>query len=154
MKQVLIKKILPLIICAFVLFIIVLILINQKKSITDLSINEQNKVFDILGLTSYNSVTIKSFQARRYANEGFNLIGLVGIDSIEEFVNANNVIEKYKELDDCFDLSSNSKYFPRNCEYCILLYDDKGRIFLSVRNHSYNGGTELMNYFYELYQAS
>lgn len=153
MKKVLIKIIVSYIIFAFVVFIIVLFLVNQKESITDLSRDQQNEIFNIIGLTSYASADIDSFQSRRVMGEEFNLIELVGVDNIEEFANANNVIEDCRKLDSRFDLSFSSKYFPRDCEYCILLYDENGQIFLSVRNHSYNGGTELMDYFYDLYDA-
>lgn len=151
MKHISVKKTLALLIFFLIAVVLLHTVINYRKSITDLSENEKNEIFAIVGLSSAQSIDILSFQVRWHANVGYCLIELKGIDNIDDFVSSNTVINSSKKVDDGFCFDENSKLFPRGCEYCVLLYDDSGNTYLSVKHNSNYGGTELADYFFELY---
>ena len=116
--------------------------------IDNLSNNSTEKILRMIGIDNLNGEKAVAIETRMHSGDGYNLIEMK-IDDIDSFVENNDVIETVINVN-CNLWERNSKCYPKNCNYCALIIDDN-KYYIAVKNHRPEHGTELMDYFFELY---
>lgn len=115
---------------------------------TDLTKSEISEICEIIGIEHIENLDIISFEVRKHLGDGYNVIKMPKKNKSD--ILKTNVAESCDELCGTNFFNKNSKLYPYDCLYCRMFYDNDC-IYLSFRNHAYGKGTELMDYFYEIY---
>lgn len=121
----------------------------RKRIVDDLSHEESEEIFEIIGLEDSDDLEILSFEALVSANFDYNLL-VFPKKNYAALVNSK-IADNCKQVSELNFLNKNRKLSPQNTLYCSMYYDED-KVYLSFRDGSYDGGNKLMDYFWKIYK--